>query len=36
VPPPSHRCRSKSKNKGIAIETLHHLDDALWHIKSFD
>ena len=27
---------SRSKNKGIAIELLHHLDDALWHIPRFD
>ena len=25
----------RSKNKGIGIELLHHLDDQLWHVTSF-
>jgi hypothetical protein len=28
--------RSKAKGKGVAIEVLHHLDDALWHTLRFD
>jgi predicted ribosome-associated RNA-binding protein Tma20 len=25
----------KAQNKGIAIKTLHHLNDALWPLKDF-
>jgi malignant T-cell-amplified sequence len=25
----------RAKNKGIGIEVLHHLDDQLWHVRSF-
>ncbi len=25
----------RSKNKGIGIEVMHHLDDQLWHVLTF-
>lgn len=25
----------RSKNKGVGIELLHHLDDQLWHVATF-